>query len=1138
MKPQKKPVRIIEQNRGFALVVTLTLMILLSILALGMLSLSSVAIRSSGSVDSKQIARANARMAMLIALGNLQTYLGPDKRVSARAETLAKDSRVGGTVSPFTPKAWWVGVSHSDKTMNFSESGKAVAASTDGSKPVKWLLSGLNGGDFGNSLTDPVKMIGEGSLDLSTMTGGDDIQAGRVPMKDSDDKITGSYAWYIDDNGMKAQLRPSDPEIRNDDPTYPSGGVLAAAYDPSILENLGDLNATPEQLQKIGGNADLEFVGLSRPVIRSKFFGYTPRSQGVLSDTKNGGLKKDLTIAFEFKDGNNFKVFTKVFPKGNTSKYLLISEEKLNASTDLKSNGYIHWDIYKDYYNLKTSIKSTGVPSIQVNTFDKGPFLFDDSRVNKAPHKLNDGSTKPYGQPTVKFGSAYVNNPIHSILARMQENAWVEYTAPTGTAKAKLSTHAQLWSSHYNPYNIALDVSNGASTGPRMMNFPMIAVTVEGYLNRVDTIGDKLQVHAPEGALIPPGKSQMLGFKADKKLGEDEDDRLYSANVKNLVSENVRVEHTLANALPSTSRKVVTEFYNHIPTFMIGCDDKSGGEEVSQVFFTPFAWDRIPSGRGSIDSTKISSSTPTPGKSGTYGPRDKAGDRPGKMKSRNLTPNEFGISSMASFTFKLRTTKENNSALRPLVDANIRAQWNNPRWDGPLGLNVVATHSMDFNGESSDPVPLTENNTPPLGFTFLGSGNSSLDPNRVILFDIPRRDLVSLGQLQHAAAGRFSYEPSYIVGNSYANPRIGLTNWKASVSDQFSDLATSSPQWKISGNFDLFDASYIVNEVLFDSYVFTTIPQVDDNFGGGDVPRNSLSAIKDGTIQLPNPRFRPYEPSGSKFDAGALQNEGTASTGSFFHNAGHLLVDGSFNVNSTSVDAWEAFLSGTFELPVAKIDTTGAVTGYVPTEAVRFPRVASNLGTGMETSAIDENYWTGFRELTQTEVRDIATELVGEIKTRGPFLTMGDFVNRRLKNDDTGKSGALQAALDKTINTTTGGMASAAATSGAFSNIPSGATQGAGFPGQLLQGDVLQALGPFMTVRSDTFTIRAYGEAKAPNGNITATAWCEAIVQRFPDPITPTTAAKSPLEELALPSSEFGRKFEIISFRWLHPEEV
>ena len=70
------------------------------------------------------------------------------------------------------------------------------------------------------------------------------------------------------------------------------------------------------------------------------------------------------------------------------------------------------------------------------------------------------------------------------------------------------------------------------------------------------------------------------------------------------------------------------------------------------------------------------------------------------------------------------------------------------------------------------------------------------------------------------------------------------------------------------------------------------------------------------------------------------------------------------------------------------------------------------------------------------------------------------------------------------------------------SNLPADSSQGSGFPGQLLQGDILQALSPFMTVRSDTFTIRAYGEAKNPvTGEITATAYCEAVVQRFPDPV-------------------------------------
>lgn len=264
---------------------------------------------------------------------------------------------------------------------------------------------------------------------------------------------------------------------------------------------------------------------------------------------------------------------------------------------------------------------------------------------------------------------------------------------------------------------------------------------------------------------------------------------------------------------------------------------------------------------------------------------------------------------------------------------------------------------------------------------------------------------------------------------------------------------------------------------------------------------------------------------------------GGGTTGSFHHNAGHLLVDGQFNVNSTSIDAWEAFLTGTHELPVGKVSASGALAGFTNVGGVRFPRASSHLGQGMKTASINENYWTGFRELTQQEVRDIAVEIVKGIKTRGAFLTLGQFVNRKLEESDEGKSGVLQAALDNTVNKGLNNNYEGPA--GNYSQIPPNSTQGAGFPGQLLQGDILQALSPFMTVRSDTFTIRAYGEARNPiSGTITATAYCETVVQRFPDPVTPSGTSKPVLEELTLPSSPFGRRFAIVSFRWLAPEEV
>jgi hypothetical protein len=70
---------------------------------------------------------------------------------------------------------------------------------------------------------------------------------------------------------------------------------------------------------------------------------------------------------------------------------------------------------------------------------------------------------------------------------------------------------------------------------------------------------------------------------------------------------------------------------------------------------------------------------------------------------------------------------------------------------------------------------------------------------------------------------------------------------------------------------------------------------------------------------------------------------------------------------------------------------------------------------------------------------------------------------------------------------------------------------------------IMTVWGPLLTVRSDTFRIRAYGEAGNPAdpAKIESAVYCEAIVQRTPD---------------ILPG--FGRRFVVSSFRWLGPDDI
>jgi len=92
----------LREARGFALIATISIMALLVMIALGMLSLSAVEVRSSQNGKAVAEAQANARMALMIATGELQKQMGPDQRISANADILSLDAS-GTAVSVANP---------------------------------------------------------------------------------------------------------------------------------------------------------------------------------------------------------------------------------------------------------------------------------------------------------------------------------------------------------------------------------------------------------------------------------------------------------------------------------------------------------------------------------------------------------------------------------------------------------------------------------------------------------------------------------------------------------------------------------------------------------------------------------------------------------------------------------------------------------------------------------------------------------------------------------------------------------------------------------------------------------------------------------------------------------------------------
>ncbi len=177
---------------------------------------------------------------------------------------------------------------------------------------------------------------------------------------------------------------------------------------------------------------------------------------------------------------------------------------------------------------------------------------------------------------------------------------------------------------------------------------------------------------------------------------------------------------------------------------------------------------------------------------------------------------------------------------------------------------------------------------------------------------------------------------------------------------------------------------------------------------------------------------------------------------------------------------------------------------------------------------------------------------------------MADFINRRLGSDnELARVGALQAAIDwDEFNGNSPGSSSQGSINGRYKSAQDmvqgndwgvpfpDANKGSlytGIPGYVTQADILKGIGNQLTPRSDTFRIRAYGDSVDPNtGKILARAWCEAVVVRHPEYVDGTDAPDketvdfegNSIDALTAINKKFGRKFKVVSFRWLSKDEI
>lgn len=346
MKSKKSLLRPESHQRGFALIVTLSLMILLTVIAVGLLTLSSISLRSSSQSAAMGIARANAKMALLFALGDLQKQLGPDTRISATADQIPSSD--GSASSTPQDHRQWTGAYKSWPT-----------ARPELPRPtpefIQWFVSGdptsVDKLDFAADTSGT-------SVPLATsisVGNGDPVNVPRISQR-SPDGSRGACAWWVSDLGTKAlvaapkEIPTALAEVRADQQSAPAVELIGATSGTS--KPFSQLAAMDPGLGKVISQGNLALLADKPENARGLFHDFTASSRGLLTNVRKGGFRQDLSMQLERSPATA--------PPANPALYTVNGEPGINLN-----------ELWA-YYYLSSTSNSRGVKRTGGATFTTG----------------------------------------------------------------------------------------------------------------------------------------------------------------------------------------------------------------------------------------------------------------------------------------------------------------------------------------------------------------------------------------------------------------------------------------------------------------------------------------------------------------------------------------------------------------------------------------------------------------------------------------------------------------------------------------------------------------------------------------------------------------------------------------------
>ncbi len=1028
-----------KDKRGFALILTLSLMALLVLLLVSLATLSRIETGAVAAARAEALARQNARLGLYVALGELQKYAGPDARVTATAALIANAK---------TENRHWTGV------------WRIAGAENPGGAPelVRWLVSGEVTPDSYDppvtpdgeiTATDSVVLVGPNSINLAIDEDGNGkpdqlvaVKKTGIPVQGSPGisglRINGHYAYWVGDEGVKASMGITDnisdqdsgwlPEydfteldrIRQLLPIRP-GFENALNADDSVLLLDPDDDLTRHNINKMLSRAQLAMLPeVDSEALRARFHDTTFLATGLLVNPASG-MKWDLSLD-PSPLGESFETYM------NYSSYMV------NPGEDPNENFRTEAGDLRRRYNIVAPVEENPAGI----AFSVAPVVTD----------------------------FYLLFSVHRSGSESISRGTAQYTTQI---LARYSLYVELWNPYTSaliPEDLEIEITNLPTVNLTTADGSTRAIDLQEVFGNTGGADQALSIILPFHELGFPGTDDQSWLPG----------RLYSWIGPNNYS---NTEDTNAH----TAKFYESQIWNSIWEMPTGHQYPF---PLSQRF-------------GLLVDEPIAIQVKLKRPDGVEGPQILC-DFSGFAINGFEQPNTKNKSDSRGWKFGYRF-KIIESGDVAEEDAWKKSQWlrrDDPRDPRP-GFGVSY-----FPPKGIDPTAYTTTGVREFEYLFDrtqgASGKNFMED--VPLFELPRQSHLSIGALQHL---RISGRRPYSIGNSWGGP------WNQV--------------------FDLFFFSGLQNG--------SSEPDIQNGY---PVPNVRLAV---------SPRFSPDIPLLSEIQAYGGES------------APYFRIVGAFNINSTSVPAWETALTSMrlTGWPYVNLDdreenNNGEQDTLIPYEEDDLGRVFLRFSQSIqetyeigpkrhEIPAYQEYYNFGEEEPPteyfrrglkalceavepdgESEYRQLAGAIVRNIreKTRltGPFTSIEEFLSPNPLFPDAKDTGSNLSLLEAAIE-----------------QVPSLNRDDADreiyhlAPNFMTQADVLTALAPILCVRSDTFLIRAYGDVVNPvTARVEGRAWCEALVQRIAQPVDPA-------DDIMNPSPDGpGRRFKIINFRWLDLSDI